>query len=81
MVVPILASGDRCIIPLDIWWGGSSVVGCTTSFLMAILVDQKSAVITDTFAPSPGPTGLLNIHVFCPDDCVQLQVMLCPAVA
>jgi hypothetical protein len=81
MVVPILTSGGRCLISSDIWWGGSCILGGTTSFLMAILIDQKSAVITDTFAPSPGPTGLLNIQVFCLDDSVQLRVMLCPAVA
>jgi hypothetical protein len=81
MVVSILASRDRCLIPLDIWWGGSYVVGCATSFLIAILVDQNSAVITDTFAPSPGPTGLPNIQVFCLDDSIQLRVMLHPTVA
>jgi hypothetical protein len=48
---------------------------------MALLVDQKSAVITDTFAPCLGPTGLPNIQVFCFDDSIQLRVMLCPAVA
>jgi hypothetical protein len=81
MVVPVLASGGRCLVPSDIWWGGSYIVGGTTSFLMAILIDQKSAVITDTFAPSPGPTGLPNIQVVCLDDSVQLRVMLCPVVA
>jgi hypothetical protein len=81
MVVPVLASAGRCLVPSDIWWGGSCIVGSTTSFLMAILIDQKSAVITDTFAPSPGPTGLPNIQVFCLDDGVQLRVMLCPTVA
>jgi hypothetical protein len=57
------------------------MVGRTTSFLMAILVDQKSTVITDTFAPPPGPTGPPNIQVFCLDDSIQLWVMLHPAVA
>jgi hypothetical protein len=70
MVVPILASGDRYLIPFDIWWGGLYVIGCTILFLMAILVDQKSTVITDIFAPSPGPTGLPNIQVFCLDDSI-----------
>jgi hypothetical protein len=81
VVVPVLASGGRYLIFSNIWWGGSYVVGCTTSFLVAILVDQKSAVITDTFAPSPGPTGLPNIQVFCLDDSIQFWVMLRPAVA
>jgi hypothetical protein len=80
VVVPVLASGGRYLVFFDIWWGGSYVVGCATSFLMAILVDQKSAVLTDTFAPSPGPTGLPNIQVFCLDDSIQLRVMLCPTV-
>jgi hypothetical protein len=48
---------------------------------MALLIDQKSAVITDMFAPSPGPAGLPNIQVFCSDGSIQLWVMLCPAVA
>jgi hypothetical protein len=81
MVVPILTSGGRYLVPSDIWWGGSCIVGGTTSFLMAILSDQKSAVITDTFALSLGPIGLPNIEVFCLDDSIQLWVMLCPAVA
>jgi hypothetical protein len=81
LVVPVLASGGRYLIFFDIWWGGSYVVGCATSFLMAILVDQKSAVITDTFAPSPGPTGLPNIQVFRLDNSIQLRVVLHPAVA
>jgi hypothetical protein len=71
MVVPVFASGGRNLIFFDIWWAGSLVVGCATSFLMAVLVDQKSAVITDTFAPSPGPTGLPNFQVFCLDDSIQ----------
>jgi hypothetical protein len=81
VVVPVLTSRGRYLVFFDIWWGGSYIVGCATSFLMAILVDQKSAVIIDTFAPSPGPTGLPNIQVFCPDDSIQLWVMLHPAVA
>jgi hypothetical protein len=81
MVVPIITSRDRCIIPFDIWWGGSYVIGCTTLFLMAILIDQKSTVIIDTFAPSPGPTGLPNIQVFCLDDSIQLWVILHPILA
>jgi hypothetical protein len=57
------------------------VVGRATSFLIAILVDQKSTVITDTFAPSPVPIGLLNIQVVCLDDSIQLWVMLYPTLA
>jgi hypothetical protein len=53
MGVPVLTSGGRYLISFDIWWGESYIVGRATSFLMAILVDQKSAVVTDTFAPPP----------------------------
>jgi hypothetical protein len=72
VVVPILASRGRYLIFFDIWWRGLYIVGRTTSFLIALLVDQKSAVITDTFAPSLGPAGLPNIQVFCLDDSIQL---------
>jgi hypothetical protein len=81
MVVPILASGDRCFAHFDICWRGLYVVGYTTSFPIAIHIDQDSIVITDTFAPSLGPTGLPNIQVFCLDGSIQLWVMLYPTVA
>jgi hypothetical protein len=32
------------------------------------------------FALPPSPTGLLDIQVFCPDNGIQFQVMLHPAV-
>jgi hypothetical protein len=49
-------------------------------FLIAILIDQKSAIITDMLAPSLGPIGLLNIQMFCLDNSIQLQVILHPTV-
>jgi hypothetical protein len=61
VMVPILASSNRCFIHFDIGWGGSNIVGCTTSFLVAIHINQKSTVIIDTFAPTPGLIGLPDI--------------------
>jgi hypothetical protein len=80
VVVPVLASRGRYLVFFDIWWGGSYIIGYAISFLMAILVDQKSTIITDIFAPFPDPIGLPNIQVFCLDDSIQLWVILCPAV-
>jgi hypothetical protein len=80
IVVPILASGDRCLVHPDVGWGGSSLVGCATSFFMSIQVDQKSTIVADMFTLPPSLTGLLDIQVFCPDDGIQFRVMLHPAV-
>jgi hypothetical protein len=61
VMVPVLTSRDRCFIHLDIGWGGSNIVGCSTSFLVTIHINQESTVITVMFAPPPGPTGLPDI--------------------
>jgi hypothetical protein len=80
MVVPILASGDRYFVYPDVGWGGSSLVGCTTSFFVSIQVDQKCTIVADTFTLPPSLTGLPDIQVFCPDDGIQFWVVLHPAV-
>jgi hypothetical protein len=68
----VLASGDRYFLHFHIGWGGSSVVGCTASFPMAVHINQESVVLADIFAPTPGPTGLPDIQVFGFDDSIQL---------
>jgi hypothetical protein len=80
IMVPILASGDRCLVHLDVGWRRSNVVGCTTLFLVAIHINQESTVIIDTFAPPPGPIGLPDIDAFGLDNSIQLWVMLYPTV-
>jgi hypothetical protein len=80
MVVPILTSGDRCLVHPDVGWGGSSLVGCTTSFFMSIQVDQKSKIVADMFTLPPSLTGLPDVQVFCHDHGIQSRVMLHPAV-
>jgi hypothetical protein len=80
MVVPILASGDRCFVHPDVRWGGSILVGWATSFFVSIQVDQKSTIVADTFTLPPSLTGLPDVQVFCPDDGIQFWVMLYPTV-
>jgi hypothetical protein len=80
MVVPILTSRDRCLVHSDVGWGGSSLVGCATSFFLSIQVDQKSTIVADTFTLPPSLIGLPDVQVLCPDDGIQFRVMLHPAV-
>jgi hypothetical protein len=56
------------------------LVGCATSFIVSIQVDQKSTIVADTFTIPPSLTGLPDIQVFCPDDGIQFWVVLYPVV-